>query len=157
MSEFKTSFTAILNRDLKHIYSGFPRTLTYRHSNPYPTQEQMRMKDESSKLKTYVLKSSEFVPEYSCLIPRAPAFRVLSRHHVDDLVVRLSQPTIASKGISLTSDHDTILRKHESNNKYLGLRSIDEREQTMITERVSRPTQSSRTREFQTRRQMTHI
>lgn len=157
MGEFKTSFNSILRRDLKHIYSGFPQVLKYRHTAPYPTQEQMRMKEENTHLKTYVLKSSEFVPEYSCLIPRAPAFRILSRHEIDGLVTRLTKPTVASQGISHTSDKSMRYSKEKYNAKYLGLQNVDHREQTMITERLSRPTQSSRQREFQTRRQMTHI
>ncbi|XP_045209870.2 uncharacterized protein LOC123561505 [Mercenaria mercenaria] len=157
MGEFKTSFNSILSRDLKHIYSGFPQVLKYRHSAPYPTQEQLKLKEENNHLKTYVLKSSEFVPEYSCLIPRAPAFRILSRHEVDGVVTRLTTPTIASRGISLTSDKTMREEKEKSHSKYLGLQKIDEREQTMLTERMTRPTQSSRMREYQTRRQLTQI
>ncbi|XP_052790288.1 uncharacterized protein LOC128224484 isoform X2 [Mya arenaria] len=154
MGEFKTSFNSILRRDLKHIYSGFPQPLSYRHSNPYPTQEQLKMKEENTKLKAHVLKSSEFVPEYSCLIPRAPAFRILSRHDVNGLVQRLSTPTVASQGISNTSDKSMLQEKQKSNAKYLGLRNIDYREQTAITARLARPTHSSRQREFQTRSHM---
>lgn len=154
MGEFKTSFNSILSRDLKHIYSGFPRVMKYRHSPAYPTQEQLKIKEESSHLKTYVLKSSEFVPEYSCLIPRAPAFRILSRHEIDGVVNRLTKPTVASQGIANTSDRTMRAEKEKNNPKYLGLYRIDEREQTMINERLTRPTQSSRMREYQTRRQI---
>lgn len=113
--------------------------------------------ENNTQLKTYVLKSSEFVPEYSCLIPRAPAFRVLSRHELDGLVTRLRKPTVASQGISHSSDNTMLEDKQKNNAKYLGLRSVDHREQTMITARLTRPTLSSRQREFQTRRQMTQL
>ncbi|XP_060557489.1 uncharacterized protein LOC132717922 [Ruditapes philippinarum] len=157
MGEFKTSFNSILSRDLKHIYSGFPQVLRYRHTKPYPTQDQLKIKEENHQQKTYVLKSSEFVPEYSCLIPRAPAFRILSRHEVNGVVSRLTTPTIASQGISSKSVNAMLDDKSRNHSKYLGLQKIDEREQTMLTERMTRPTQSSRMREYQTRRQMTEI
>lgn len=149
MGEFKTSFNSILSRDLKHIYSGFPQVLKYRHTQPYPTQEQLRLQAENEQLKTYVLKSSEFVPEYSCLIPRAPAFRILSRHELNGVVNRLTKPTIASQGISNTSVQSMREDKERAHSKYLGLRTVDDRERTMINDRLSRPTQSSRIREFQ--------
>lgn len=157
MGEFKTSFNSILSRDLKHIYSGFPQVLKYRHTAPYPTQEQLKLKEENNNLKTYVLKSSEFVPEYSCLIPRAPAFRILSRHEIDGVVSRLRTPTVASKGMANTSDKTMLEEKQKSHSKYLGLQKVGEREQTMIVDRMTRPTQSSRMREYQTRRQMTQM
>ena len=151
MGEFKTSFTSIISRDLKHIYSGFPQTMKYRHAAPYPTQDQIRMQEENKDLKKYVLKSSEFVSEYGCLIPRAPAFRILSRHDVDRVVTRLRQPTVASKGISHTSDTMMREQKEREHAKYLGLKSVGEREMTMIVDRLTQPTKSSRIREIQTR------
>ncbi|KAL4218920.1 hypothetical protein ACF0H5_021507 [Mactra antiquata] len=157
MGEFKTSFNSILNRDLKHIYSGFPQVLKYRHSAPYPTQEQLKIQEENNVLKTYVLKSSEFVPEYKCMIPRAPAFRVLSRHEINGVVSRLTKPTVASQGISRTSDNSMLEEKQKQHAKFLGIQRIDTREQTMLVERMTRPTQSSRMREYQTRRQLTTI
>ena len=162
MGEFKTSFTSILSRDLKHIYSGFPQTMKFRHSAPYPTQDQLRMQEENQELKSYVLKSSEFVPEYGCMIPRAPAFRILSRHDVDKMVTRLRAPTVASQGISHTSDTKMREQKERDHSKYMGLKSVGEREMTMIVDRLTQPTQSSRIREIQTlrsaqRRQMTDI
>lgn len=60
-------------------------------------------------------------------------------------------------GISSQSVNTMLDEKSKNHSKYLGLQKVNEREQTMIIERMTRPTQSSRMREYQTRRQMTEI
>ena len=104
-----------------------------------------------------MLKSSEFVPEYNCMIPRAPAFRVMSRHELGKHVDRVRKPTVASQGIANTSDRKMLSDKERNNNKYLGLKAVDDREMTIITDRLTRPTQSSRIREYQTKTKLAEV
>ncbi|KAK3601046.1 hypothetical protein CHS0354_029271 [Potamilus streckersoni] len=149
MGEFKASFNSILNRDLKHIYSGQPKTFRFRHSNPYPTQEQLRIKEENKHLKTHVLKSSEFIQEYKCLIPRAPAFRVLSRYEIDGMVSRLTKPTVASQGISNTSEKSMREEKEKDHPTYLGTKKVTNIEMQAIMIRLTRPTKAAEIRSKQ--------
>lgn len=156
MGEFQTSFNKILSRDIKHIYSGFPQTLMMRHSSIYPSQEQLRQKEDSHELKLGVLKYSEYDENYGCMIPRAPAFRNLSRYDFDDMVNRVRRPTIASKGINNTSDNTTMLQKEKTNPQFLGLN----REATNVAEinaRLTRPTKISQIRNHQTQTKLVDV
>lgn len=149
MGEFKTPFTRILSQDIKHIYSGFPQTVTLRYSSPYPTQEQLRQKEDSHDLKTSVLRFSEYDKSYGCLIPRAPAFRILSRHEIDSLVNRVSTPTVASRGLSNSSDKAVVNDTRSNYPKYLGLQKVEKGEMNEINSRVNRPTKISEIRKHQ--------
>ncbi|XP_012939854.1 uncharacterized protein LOC106012206, partial [Aplysia californica] len=100
---FSLTFHEILDHNIRHVYSGVPLQLTYRHSSEYPNMDQLRQKRDNQTLKNNVLRTSEYTAEYKCLIPRAPAFRLLSRHEVEQMVSRLTRPTIASQGVSGTS------------------------------------------------------
>lgn len=156
MGEFQTSFNKILKRDIKHIYSGFPQSLNMRHSSVYPTIDQLRQKEESHDLKLGVLKYSEYDENYGCLIPRAPAFRNLSRHEIDSMISRLRQPTVASKRINNTSDTTVVLEKEKTNPQFLGMK----REGTDLNEinaRINRPTKISEIRNHQTKTKLADI
>lgn len=156
MGEFQTSFNKILSRDIKHIYSGFPQTLMMRHSAIYPSLEQLRQKEDSHDLKLGVLKYSEYDENYGCMIPRAPAFRNLSRYEFDDMVNRVRKPTVASKGITNTSDNKTMIEKEKTNPQFLGLK----REATDIEElntRLNRPTKISQIRNHQTQTRLADV
>lgn len=156
MGEFQTSFNKILKRDIKHIYSGFPQTLSLRYTSIYPTMDQLRQKEDSHDLKMGVLKYSEYDENYGCMIPRAPAFRNLSRYEIDAMVGRLRQPTTASKGINNTSDRNVILEKEKTNPQFLGIK----REATDIGElnaRINRPTKISEIRNHQTKTKLADV
>ena len=149
MGEFKTPFSRILSQDIKHIYSGFPQTVNLRYSSPYPTQEQLRQKEDSHDLKTSVLRFSEYDKSYGCLIPRAPAFRILSRHEIESLVNRVSTPTIASRGLSNSSDQAVVNDTRSNYPKYMGLQRVEKGEMDEINSRMNRPTKISEIRRHQ--------
>ena len=156
MGEFQTSFNKILTRDIKHIYSGFPQTISLRYSSIYPTMDQLREKENSHNLKLGVLKLSEYDANYGCMIPRAPAFRNLSRHEVENVIQRLQTPTIASRGIKNTSDNNIVLEKEKTNPQFLGLK----REGTNLGElntRLNRPTKISEIRNHQTKTKLVDV
>ena len=79
---FSLTFNSILQNNIRHVYSGMPVQMSYRHSTEYPNMDQLRQRRENQQLKNYVLRTSEYQSHYNCLVPRAPAFRLLSRHEV---------------------------------------------------------------------------
>jgi hypothetical protein len=79
---FSLTFKSILDHNIKHVYSGKPIQMNYRHSSEYPNMDQLRNNRENQIFKNRVLKTSEYRSDYHCLVPRAPAFRLLSRHEV---------------------------------------------------------------------------
>ncbi|XP_060557506.1 uncharacterized protein LOC132717935 [Ruditapes philippinarum] len=154
MGEFKASFSSIRSGDIKHIYSGSPQVVKYRSTKPCPKKDQIILKDEDQHLDPHVLKTSEFVREHSCYIPRAPAFRVLSSDKVDEMVSRVTKPTTASRGIALRSVKAMLDDKSTNHSKYLGLQKIDEREQNMLNKRITYPTHSSSMRAYLTKKNL---
>jgi len=155
--EFKTPFNQILSKDIKHIYSGFPQTVSLRYTPPYPTQDQIRLKDEDQDLRTNVLRISEYNESYKCFVPRAPAFRILSRHEIDEMVTRLRTPTVASKGLSNTSEKEVVDEKKSNHPKYLGLKKVEKPEMDKITERLTKPTRISEIRKHQTETKLAEV
>lgn len=153
MCEFTASFPAIVNRDIRHIYSGFPdiRPIA-RHATPFPTVEQMQHKREAHLLKTAVLRTSRFddiaKPHY---IPRAPAFRAFPVNDIRPITARLVKPTVASFVKRSDSDlHDNYSSNYKAIQhakvkfpKFLGLRKVDEGELKSILVNVTRPTKIS--------------
>ena len=85
--EFSLTFKSILENNIRHMYSGKPVQMSYRHSSEYPNMDQLRQRKENQLLKNYVLRTSEYQSDYGCLVPRAPAFRLLSRHEVRSFVI----------------------------------------------------------------------
>lgn len=140
---FSLTFHGILDGNIRNVYSGLPMKLTYRHSSEYPNMDQLRQSRSNQMLKNNVLRTSEYKEEYKCLIPRAPAFRLLSRHEVDDMVFRLTKPTIASQGVHGTSEKEMVKEKTASNPKYMGLNQVTSEEAEAITDRVNKPTRMS--------------
>ncbi|OWF55741.1 hypothetical protein KP79_PYT03532 [Mizuhopecten yessoensis] len=157
MGEFKMAFNTIVTRDIKHIYSGFPQNIPMRYSNPYPTMAQMRLREENQDLKSGVLRFSDYDEMYGCLIPRAPAFRSLSRHEIEDMIERLRRPTLASKGICNTSDDNMVRENNSANPKYRGTKTVSEDELTGITQRLSKPTTISEIRRNQIKTKLADV
>merc|ERR1712241_600586 len=93
--------------------------------------------------KNAVLRTSEYNAGYKCLVPRAPAFGLLSRHDVDEIVARLTRPTVASQGISGASERNMVEEQAATHPKYLGLKDVSKEEADQITSRVSKPTRMS--------------
>lgn len=146
MGEFKMPFNTIVRNDIRHIYSGFPNHIKMRYSSTYPTMQELRLKQENDEMKTGVLQVSHYEEICGCLVPRAPAFRRLSRHEIDDMVERVRKPTVASKNIENTSDESTVKDKEEKHPRYLGLKKVDKAEMKEITSRLCRQTKISEIR-----------
>ena len=71
----------------KQTYVNRPINIIFvepRHSSEYPNMDQLRQRKDNQQLKNAVLRTSEYKSEYRCLIPRAPAFRIMSRHEVSE-------------------------------------------------------------------------
>ncbi|XP_046567470.1 uncharacterized protein LOC124275834 [Haliotis rubra] len=120
---FSLTFQSILDNNIRHIYSGTPSNMAYRHSKEYPNMDQLRQQKDNQYLKDYVLRVSEYRADYRCLVPRAPAFRILSRHEVDDIVERLNTPR------SRNADKDEQKPRQ-------GERQVSKEEAEAITERL---------------------
>ncbi|XP_076454725.1 uncharacterized protein LOC143289581 [Babylonia areolata] len=144
---FSLTFSSILDNNIRHVYSGMPVQMSYRHSSEYPNMDQLRQRRENQQLKNFVLRTSEYQSDFNCLIPRAPAFRILSRHEVDDIVKRLQRETVASTRQDGASESRTVKEKEKNNPKYLGLKKVSQAEIEEITERVNKPTKMSTIRE----------
>jgi len=140
---FSLTFHEILDNNIRHVYSGIPLNLTYRHSSEYPNMDQLRQSRANQMMKNAVLRTSEYNAGYKCLVPRAPAFRLLSRHDVDEIVARLTRPTVASQGISGTSERNMVEEQAATHPKYMGLKDVSKEEAEQITSRVSKPTRMS--------------
>jgi len=140
---FSLTFHGILDGNIRNVYSGLPMKLTYRHSSEYPNMDQLRQSHSNQQLKNAVLRTSEYQQEYKCLIPRAPAFRIMSRHEIDEVVNRLCKPTIASQGVSGTSEREMVKEQAATHPKYLGLKQVSSEEAGAITDRVNKPTRMS--------------
>ena len=152
-----TPFNQIVSKDIKHIYSGFPQTMSLRFTPPYPTLEQIRQQEESNDLKTSVLRTSEYNESYGCLIPRAPAFRLLSRHEIDQMVNRVRTPTVASRGLANSSDKAVVNEKKSNYPKYLGLKKVKQPEMEEIVSRLNQPTKISEIRRHQIETKLAHV
>ncbi|KAK3088544.1 hypothetical protein FSP39_020395 [Pinctada imbricata] len=157
MGEFVMPFNQIVSKDIKHIYSGFPQTVSLRFTPAFPTLEQMRQQDDSHNLKTSVLRISEYDESYGCMIPRAPAFRLLSRHEIDQSVNRLRTPTVASKGLANSSDKAVVNETRSNYPKYLGLKKVNKQEMDQIVSRLNQPTKISEIRRHQTETKLAHV
>jgi len=147
---FSLTFNSILNNNIRHVYSGKPVQMSYRHSSEYPNMDQLRQKRENQHLKDYVLRTSEYQEGYNCMIPKAPAFRLLSRHEVDDITTRLRKSTVATQRQDGATEEKMLQDKAKAHPKYLGLKKVSQAELDEITERLQRPTQTAAIRDHQT-------
>lgn len=122
MAAFCTTFHSMLKHDIKHTYYGKPISMTFR-GNEYPNLDQMRKSMEERDMKQRVLRGKTTVyRNYS--IPAAPAFRLLSRHEVDDIIVRLRKSTIASDGPEASADERQMAKIRRENPKFAGQKKV---------------------------------
>ncbi|KAK3740303.1 hypothetical protein RRG08_014951 [Elysia crispata] len=154
---FSLTFHRILDNNIRHVYSGTPLQLTYRHSSEYPNMDQLRQRKDNQQLKNAVLRTSEYKSEYRCLIPRAPAFRIMSRHEIEEVVARLTRPTIASQGVMGTSEREMVKSQASKHPKYLGLKQVSDVEMDEIVSRVNKPTRMSLIRDKTTGNAMPEV
>lgn len=138
---FNLTYHNILNNNIRHVYYGKPLSLHYRQSSEYPNMDQLRKRREDQLLKNYVLRMSEYWSDYHCLIPRASAFRVLSRHLVDDIVKRLYEPPPTNTSRSIEA------RKSREKGSEVKRKTLSREQRDEVFKRVLRPTAISTIRE----------
>lgn len=80
------------------------------------------------------------------MIPAAPAFRIVSRYDLDDIILRLREPTIASKGIDESSDIKCVQARRDSSPRFLGLNKFSPRKQEVLTARLVAPNHTANIR-----------
>lgn len=106
---FSAAYYDILARDLRHVYSGVSpseikfRTMAYHHG--IDIIDRLREQRKRPDFKIFPRKYLEYLETYDICIPRAPAFRNLSKVEIDNMVYRLN-----SKQTSLNSHHQ---KSHE--------------------------------------------
>lgn len=108
---FCTSYYDIVNRDLRNIHGGFPpsdikfrTTIYHRGIDIYD-----RLRDQRTRpnIRFYPRKHLEYLEPYDICIPKAPAFRILSKEEIDKLVYRLNmrQDRTRSRRFQLQDQH----------------------------------------------------
>lgn len=134
---FSLTYQSILDHNIRHIYSGKPAEVSYHHS-PQVTRNSgaVRQTQENPLKRSYILRTSEFESRFHCFVPRAPAFRVLSRHEVDNIVGRLQS--------AKTTSPET---KDSSKGQLRKSKTVSSEELKNIVERLRKPTQMSIIRE----------
>ena len=99
---FVVTYHNLSKHNIRNIYGGLPAELKVRTTGNnkaiLPAQrvhEQMRKSGPHEKFLNE--RYYEYDPENEIRIPRAPAFQQLSRSQVDDIVERLSKPTVSKR------------------------------------------------------------
>lgn len=97
---FCTSYKDILNRNIRHIYSGLPTEIRFRQLGfnqaidaPKRIHEQQLRPPER-----FDIKFLHYHPDEGVYLPKAPAFRSFSARYVDRVVTRLSRGTSSRPG-----------------------------------------------------------
>ncbi|KAL4218922.1 hypothetical protein ACF0H5_021509 [Mactra antiquata] len=99
---FTVTYHSIAKNNIRNIYSGLPSEVRWRQPGfdkvLVPAQranEQIRKSAPEEKF--FNERYCEYDSENGIRIPRAPAFRLLNRAKVDQIVFRLSEPTISKR------------------------------------------------------------
>lgn len=99
MMAFSTTHQRILDSNIRHLYSGLPtekrlRKPGFKHIlDPVARARE----DQNRTFRRFLDKYLEYNQEYDIEIPRAPAFRLVTRQQADDIVARVSRPTTSCK------------------------------------------------------------
>lgn len=155
MSEFATPFPSILSSGLRNIYSGRPTRVLYRACDP--TMDQLRLKEQLHDMKLDVLRTSDFKNNSNSCLSKAPAYRVFSRSEMNETIERLRKPTVASLGLSNTSDFNTMARMQKDNPRYMGKQKVEQEEMRAILRRLNKSTKMSDIRRSQVCGELTNI
>ena len=90
---FCTAYDDIVRQDLRHIYSGYPQGgIKYRspiYHQGISFYDRIREQRKRPRVNYFPRKHLEYLESYDICIPRAPAFRSLSKSEIDNLVYRL--------------------------------------------------------------------
>lgn len=152
---FTVTYHNLAKNNIRNLYSGLPAEVKWRQPAfekvLLPAQRANEQVRRSAPEEKFIKERyCEYDPEYEIRIPRAPAFRQLNRAQVDQIVVRLSVPTVSKRRrASDISDREAKQCLVEGRRKcqtisagsFLSRKQIDD-----ITERVSLPTVSANVR-----------
>lgn len=112
---FRTSYNDIVKNDIKHIYSTTPSV-----RSQFPSQyihdgitilDRIHDMQRRSKLSTMPGRYFQYIPKYDFVLPRAPAFEVLSRRQISDAVERLTRATSARNVAPKEQTHKAVSNK----------------------------------------------
>ncbi|ESO92809.1 hypothetical protein LOTGIDRAFT_232917 [Lottia gigantea] len=140
---FSLTHQHILDKNIRHIYSGSSALPQYRES----TEFKRPSPNSNLPAKKELVRTSEYVSDHKCFIPKAHGFGSLPPEQIDELVTRLRKPTKASEASGKTSEELAIEEHSIASPRYLGLKSVSKAEQDSIVHNLGRPTQMSTLRE----------
>lgn len=115
MAGHLTSYTKIQNLNIRHIYSERPfyigpKTWQFQNNGILYHDRRVAMPKRLPKFELrFQERCLEYLPDYSFKIPKAPAFRLMDRENVDEIVERLTRP-------KSTSCAERLLAKREQEN-----------------------------------------
>lgn len=152
---FAVTYYSLSKNNIRNLYSGLPVDIKWRtYSNKkslVPTQRINEQINNSTPHEKFLSERYlEYDPDNKISIPRAPAFRSLSRSRVDEIVSRLSQPTVSKR--RRASDLCEWEAKRSFVDSYRKCRAVSARPQASkrnvdeITDRLSLPTETMKVR-----------
>ncbi|XP_045198152.1 uncharacterized protein LOC123552504 [Mercenaria mercenaria] len=152
---FVVTYHSLSKHNIRNLYGGLPAEIKWRTSANekaiVPAQRiHEQMKKSAPHEKFLNERYFEYDHENEIRIPRAPAFRRLSRESVDEIVLRLSQPTVSKRRRASDICEREMRRSFiESCRKCRAVSArpkASRREADEITERISLPTVTSNVR-----------
>lgn len=96
---FSTTHQRILDSNIRHLYSGLPTEIRLRKPGFKHILDPVARarEDQNRTFRRFLDKYLEYNQEYDIEIPRAPAFRLVTRQQADAIVERVSRPTTSCK------------------------------------------------------------
>lgn len=96
---FSTTHQRILDNNIRHLYSGLPTEIRLRKPGFKHILDPVARarEDQNRVLRRFLDKYLEYNPEYDIEIPRAPAFRIVTKQQANAIVERVSRPTSSCK------------------------------------------------------------
>ena len=140
MAGFCVTYDSLLRNNIKHVHYGKPALFTFRDSPEYPNMDQLRKIEQDRNLKRQLYSRVMMADTVSPPIPDAPAFRIINKKQVQDLVERLHRSTVAhpvTKDTLPPVDNKPLVRKGKS---------LSREEQDMLVMRLNAPTHVSKIR-----------
>jgi hypothetical protein len=111
---FSTTHQRILDSNIRHLYSGLPTEIRLRKPGfKHILDPVAREREDKNRVtRKFLCRYLEYNPKYDIEIPRAPAFRIVTRQQANAIVERVSRPTTSCK-----LKRDTCSREHRRQQK----------------------------------------
>ena len=94
---FSVSYHRLADYNIRNLYGGLPREIPFRQP-PYTPAVFAAQRYREQPPDPLDERLYDYYEDLDIRLPRAPAFRLLSRRRVDDIVRRLSRATVSSAG-----------------------------------------------------------